>query len=207
MKRYWILTIAGLATACHQPTQQAGHEADSLPPAAVETIPVPDTTTLIMPGKRIGITVIQANADSLIRQMGHPDYSDAAMGTYLNTWYARHRDGIYQTSIFSQRNMGGPDEAITHVKSVYVTSPAFRTTNGIGPGTPMAAIQHQYALTNTGTFVNGKDSLDVYEDIKSGISFEAGKDGICKGVLVYAPEDSGAARRSVHNDWIFVTRK
>ncbi|WP_143159841.1 hypothetical protein [Chitinophaga jiangningensis] len=207
MKRYWILIMAGMATACNQPTQQSGHEADTIHPAAVETAPVTDSTTLIQPGKRIGITVIQANADSLIKIIGKPDFSDAAMGTYLNTWYARHTDGIYQTSIFSQRNMGGPDEAITHVKSVYVTSHAFRTTNGLGPGTQMSTIQNLYTLQHTGTFVKDKDSLDLYEDLKSGISFEAGKDGICRGVLVYAPEDSGAARRSVHSDWTFVAKK
>ncbi|MBV7533771.1 hypothetical protein [Chitinophaga sp. sic0106] len=207
MKRYWILIMAGIASACNQPSQQSDRQADTLHPAAVETIPVPDPTTLIMPGKRIGITVIQANADSLIKIIGKPDFSDAAMGTYLNTWYARHTDGIYQTSIFSQRNMGGPVEAITHVKSVYVTSPAFRTSNGLGPGTPMATIQNLYTLRNTGTFVKDKDSLQVYEDLASGISFEAGKDGVCKGVLVYAPQDSGAARRSVHSDWMFVAGK
>ncbi|NSL91188.1 hypothetical protein ECE50_030475 (plasmid) [Chitinophaga sp. Mgbs1] len=203
MYRYLTALFMLTATlACQQPaSRQQAATADTVPAATAQNqvAAAPDPAYEIIPGKRIGMTVIQANADSLLKTLGKPDMSDAAMGTYFNAWYSKHPGGVYQTSIYSQRNMGGKDEAITHVKTVYVSSPAFKTTTGIGAGSTLEQIQQQFNLKKTGKYNKGHISLQVYEDLSQGISFEFDPGNKCRGMWVYAPQDSSSARLSMHS--------
>ncbi|MFB6453853.1 hypothetical protein ACE38W_01175 [Chitinophaga sp. Hz27] len=199
-----FIPLFAMMGACNQHSGQSGNSdttavaKDSAGSTAAVSTPSPEV--LIIPGKQIGMTVIHANADSLIKILGKPDFSDAAMGTYFNSWYKRHTDGIYQTSIYSQRNMGGPDEAITHVKSVYVSSPAFKTSERLGAGSAASVLKEHFTLQRGGVYSNAKDSLVMYDDIPHGISFEINKEDKCSGVLVYAAGDTAAARLPVHQD-------
>ncbi|NIG54722.1 hypothetical protein [Chitinophaga sp. Cy-1792] len=205
-KLFLSISMITAMTACnHQATKSESTDTTSITKSdtAAATVAI-SPEMLIVPGKQIGITVIRANADSLIKIMGKPDFTDGAMGTYFYTWYKHHDTSSYQASMYSRRNMGGADERITHVNSVYISSPSFKTTEGLGAGTPLADLQGHFTLQRGGVYSNGKDSLIMYDDIPHGISFEVKKGDVCNGVLVYAPNDTTAAKRPIHidkDDW------
>lgn len=95
---------------------------------------------LIVPGKSIGQTKLNENAKIVFEKLGKPDNDDAAMGKSLSTWYAHHNPSGYQTQIFCSRYSGNPDETVTHVIQIRVTSPYFKTANSIGVGSTLKQI-------------------------------------------------------------------
>lgn len=82
---------------------------------------------LITPGKSIGHIVLNDDVQNVIKQLGKPDSSDAAMGSSLMAWFAKHDITRYRTAVFSHRNMGGKDESISHIQTILITSPRFKT--------------------------------------------------------------------------------
>lgn len=157
-----------------------------------------DTTWLITPGKSIGHIVLDGDVRDVITQLGKPDSSDAAMGSSLMVWFAGHNPTGNRTAVFSRHNMGGKDESISHVRKVLVTSPKFKTSEGLGVGSAKTDIDKKYTLKATSSYATKGGEVKVYTDLTKGISFEIDGSGKCVGVVVHKVKDTAAAYLNMH---------
>ncbi|MDN3581866.1 hypothetical protein [Mucilaginibacter flavus] len=207
-----ILLIAGLF-ACNSSTSKETTADTSLPASAVvrdseaNKLIAPDTATtkpvpanqLITPGKGIGHIMIDDDVQNSIKILGKPDSSDAAMGSSLMVWFARHDASGYRTSIFARHNMGGKDEAISHIQKILVTSPWFKTADGVGVGSTLDAIKKTYTLKSTSSYNSKAGEVEVYTDLDKGISFEiSAASGKCVGVVVHKAHDTAVTYINMH---------
>lgn len=154
---------------------------------------------LVVPGKSIGSIAISSSADSLVKVMGKPDRSDGAMGSMVNTWYAKHDTAGTRTSIFSGRDMGNPDEKVSRVKKIIVTSPEYKTKEGLTIGASLNDIGRFYGVRNTGGFLQNNKQILSYCDLKKGIGFEIDSETRkCIAINVFKVEDASLAYINVH---------
>ncbi|SDE79052.1 hypothetical protein SAMN05216464_109203 [Mucilaginibacter pineti] len=154
---------------------------------------------LITPGKSIGHIAIGDDVQAATKLLGRPDSSDAAMGSSLMVWFAKHDVNGYRTSIFSHRNAGGADEAISRVQKILVTSPWFKTASHAGVTSPIDSIKHNYTVKPTSTYKLKGDKVQVYTDLDKGISFEINTaTNKCVGVVVHKAYDTASAYLSMH---------
>lgn len=145
---------------------------------------------LIAPGKSIGQTKLLEDAKVVFKRLGKPDSGDAAMGKSLSTWYANHNPKGYQTQIFCSRKMGSADETISRVIQIRITSPYFKTTNGIGVGSTLKQINASFTSKKTSSYQENKQTFFVYDSVK-GIAFEVSAGGKCVGIIVHLLKDYG----------------
>ena len=182
-----------LLTACNQSqtkSAQTQNAADTVFNTAISTEEKSvAAAALITPAKSIGKISLKETADSVYKDLGKPDSGDAAMGKSLSTWYADHDPKGYQTQIFCARNMGNADENVSHVKQIRVTSPYFKTKEGIGVGTTLTQIESKFKVVKTASYPTKKLPYDIY-DAQTGIAFEI-LNGKCRAVIVYLPGDRG----------------
>ncbi len=120
--------------------------------------------------------------DSVYQRLGKPDNGDAAMGSSMSTWYTHHQATGYQTSIFAGRNMGSADETTGRVKQIMITSPYFKTAQGLHTGLTYRQIAAVYHLKEVA--VTGKSKQLTLYRAPGGISFEFGTDSLCKSIIV-----------------------
>jgi hypothetical protein len=153
---------------------------------------------LITPGKSIGHIFLNDDVQNTIRQLGKPDSSDAAMGSSLMVWFANHNSAGNRTAVFSHHNMGGKDESVSHVQKILVTSPQFKTNDGIGVGSAKQDIQKNYTLKPTSTYSKNGGKIQVYTDLEKGISFEINGTGRCVGIIVHKANDTASAYLNMH---------
>jgi len=144
----------------------------------------------IMPGKSIGHISLDEKTEDVIQALGQPDSSDAAMGKQMLSWYSKptKKDtAVNSIKIFAAANFGGKDEA-ARVRQVRITSPFFKTAEGIGCGSTIAFIKTQYKdikkASASYTDRSGNPVM-IYDDIKEGIAFEIGSNTKCVGVTVH----------------------
>ncbi|MDO3643559.1 hypothetical protein [Mucilaginibacter sp. L3T2-6] len=184
--------------------QHSGHEKkDKQDLTAVKAIDdtsktvVPDK--LIIPGKSIGKITIGGNADSLSAILGKPDFSDAAMGSALMTWYANHDSSSYKTSVFAHHNFGSTDEKIARIRKILTTSPDFKTADGLNTGLNLAEYQKHYQLSPVSTYKAKGKKVKVYEAKGKGIAFEVDSlTGKGVGIVIHQPKDSLATYINLH---------
>jgi hypothetical protein len=153
---------------------------------------------LITPGRSIGLIRLNGNVEDVSQLLGRPDSSDAAMGSSLMVWYAKHNGSGYRTSVFAHRNMGAKDEIISRIQKILVTSPEFKTTEGIGVGSTLDEIKKSYDLKPTSDYKNKGSKVQVYTDLDKGISFETDASNKCVGVVVHKPHDTASAYLNMH---------
>ncbi len=140
-------------------------------------------TLLIVPGHSIGQTRLGLEGDKALTTL--PTASDASMGGNLDeVWKSKDGQTLY---IHTHRNdMDDPPKPGYTVTQIRVTSPQFRTADGLAPGSTLAAIQHRYPKGTLST-VSG----DFYTAGTAGIIFEfaaAPKSGTaCIAVGIAAP--------------------
>ena len=145
---------------------------------------------LIAPGRSIGRIKLGGNADSLINLLGKPDLQDAAMGASMMTWFEGHDTSAYRVTVYAHHNFGAKDEAVSHIKQIRITSPAYQTAERLHTGSNLNDIATQYHLTAHRSN-NGKDS--IYDDNRAGIAFEINSSGKCAAIRVHLPGDSLSA--------------
>jgi hypothetical protein len=153
---------------------------------------------LIIPGKSTGHIALNDDVQNVIRQLGKPDSSDAAMGSSLMVWYANHNSAGNRTAVFAHHNMGGKDESVSHVQKILVTSPQFKTNDGIGVGATKREIQKTYTLKPTSSYTNKTGKVQVYTDLAKGISFEIDGSSKCVGIVVHKSNDTASAYLNMH---------
>jgi hypothetical protein len=156
------------------------------------------TDWLITPGKGIGHIVLDADVQDVIKQLGKPDSSDAAMGSALMVWFADHNPSGNRTAVFARHNMGGKDESVSHVRKVLITSPKFKTADGLGVGSAKTDLDKKYTLKATSDYTGKGGKVQVYTDLAKGVSFEIDGNGKCVGVVVHKVDDTAAAYLNMH---------
>jgi hypothetical protein len=201
MKNNFILLLLSASLcACNQASQEQNsadttqHAADT---GATKTVAPADL--LITPGRSIGRIVLSGNVEDVSTLLGRPDSAEAAMGSSLMVWYAGHKSSGYRTSVFAHRNMGAKDEIISRIQKVLITSPEFKTAEGLGVGSTIDDIKKAYDLKPTSTYKSASGEVQVYTDMDKGISFEIEKaSNKCVGVVVHKAHDTASAYLNMH---------
>lgn len=185
LKRFFIPLLIPFALGCNQPEKKTDKPAIDTPSVAPVTVA---SEQLITPGESIGHLFIKMNADSAIALLGRPDSSDAAMGSAMMTWYSSHDTKGYKTSVFAHRNMGGEDEMTSRIKQIMVTSPWFKTIEGISTGKQLSDIKKYYTLKPVENYAAQQKKLAVYNDDSKGIAFDVDSlSGKCVAITIHAP--------------------
>lgn len=187
-KYIFIILICGFCVAC----RQKPHTNSQQPPASSVSANVqPDS--LITPGIGVGNIHLNDDAAAAVKRLGQPDKSDAAMGASLMVWYKGHDTTASQLGIYAHHHFGAPDEAISRIKQIRVTSPSFKTKNLVGTGMALSNIQKYFSLQKKRTMMGAAGQTEIYDDAKSGIAFEIDASWRCNAIIVHAPGDSSAA--------------
>lgn len=152
---------------------------------------------LIVAGKSIGRVSLDENMDSVLVLLGKPDAGNAAMGKSLSTWYANHDPSGHQTTIFAARQMGMGNEE-SRVKQIRVTSPFFKTREGVGVTSSAVQIGQFYHMRPVDSFTE-RGMLYIIYDTDKGIGFEIDQHKNCSAVIVHsASEKAGAVYLPFH---------
>jgi hypothetical protein len=194
----FLLAIPALAMACTSkpkpPAESKGTATADSPVTITQSVAAPENATaaewLIVPGKSVGHISLNQNTDSVLTTLGKPDHTDGAMGSSLLTWMGKNGDSTSRVTIFTQRDMGGPDESISHVKQMRITSPQFKTADGIGTSAPLTDLSAHYNIKA----VDHYKQLKVYDDLQHGIAFDVDSlTNRCVAISIHAPFDRKAA--------------
>ncbi len=154
---------------------------------------------LITPGESIGHIKLGEPADSVVAVLGKPDSSDAAMGSALMTWFAKHDPQGYRTTIFAHRNMGSADEEASRTKRVLVTSPFFKTKEGLATGASLDKLSETYDLKRVNSLKAMQKDILVFDDVKNGITFDIDSSSRkCVAITVHVPGDSTARNLNMY---------
>ena len=163
----------------------------------------PATNDTIVPGKSIGHISLNETAEDVIRALGEPDARDAAMGKALLTWNSKPSmkgaDTIVNSiEIFTATNFGAKNEA-SRVKQIRITSPFFKTSEHVSCGSTIAFIKLQFPELKkvTASYTdNAGNTIMIWDDTKTGISFEINEMTKCCGITVHKP---GEKAREIYN--------
>jgi hypothetical protein len=195
----FILAIAFLLFSCNQNQPPAKQSlADSVHTADTSAIKAISPAHLIIPGKKIGHVYIHADADSLAAKLGHPSFTDAAMGALMMQWTAHANGQVYETTTYSHRNMGNDDNSVSYIKEIRTTHPKFKTAGYVGVGSELKDVVKLYKLIKRGVPGSTDKKASLYEDYTAGIGFEVDPNGKCTAILVHAPGDSSVTYINMH---------
>lgn len=191
-----LLIVCGIVSCKQKGSGTASNEADVPDTTEVNAIPAEQ---LIKPGVGIGQLQLNASADSAVILLGKPDTGDAAMGSQLATWYAKHDTSGYQTSIFSRRKLdGSKDENVSRILKILVTSPWFKTAEYMSTGNTLKDISKYYTLKEGNSYQTKGQTIKTYTDLSKGISFEIDEAGKCVSILVHKPNSTADTYLNMH---------
>ena len=125
----------------------------------------------IVPGQSAGQIRLGETIANVRHKLGKAETGDGALDHFWDTWFANSNKKTGDTlEIYSVRTPSG-DEIL--VNQIRLTSPWFATANGILPRSSLALIRRRFPLATALAYYQAKsDRIDVYDDVKSGISFE-----------------------------------
>lgn len=214
MKRSLCLLLACLALGCQSENGRSGSGAAAGAgqfPAPAGTTPRSDTARdgveteprtpqasptdkawLIVPGQSAGNTRIGEDAEKVYQLLGRPDDADAAMQKAVAVWYSNHNPKGHSTAIYTERSPGDRENPPALVKQIWVTSPSFKTAEGLGPGSSREEIARVFTLTKGETYKEAGQTFSVYES-PAGIAFEVDAHDRCSAVIVCKPGDKGGS--------------
>ena len=144
---------------------------------------VSDKDWLLLPGISAGQTKIGEDADSIYVRLGKPDGGDAAMMKAVAIWYSHHDTTDNSIAIYTQR--GTDSGAVARVLQIRITSPLFKTGEGIGTASSLHEIQKAFAVKKTEEYADAGKNYIVY-DSKKGIAFEIdAKQNNCVAIVIH----------------------
>ena len=159
--------------------------------------PVPPAF-LIVPGKRIGLSLLNDKTAVLYKRLGKPASEDASMGgKSIASWYSKpviHAGDtlINETDIYSSTPNFGMLNASARVQIIRVTSAGFMTSQRIGVGSSLDTIKKYFGRIQkkaSYTSPKTKEQVLIYDDAASGIAFEIDRQQNCIGITVHKPGD------------------
>ena len=137
---------------------------------------------LLEPGISAGKTAINEKADPVYARLGKADGGDAAMGKAIAIWYNNHDSTAHSIAIYTVRDTG--DMPPARIKQIRVTSPAFKTKEGIHPGSTLDEIKKVYQVNRSEAYKSEGENYTVYSS-KKGIAFEINAAGECVSVIIF----------------------
>lgn len=165
---------------------------DNKPTTVIDTvINKPDTNNdstsvsvdwLLIPAVSAGQTKLNENADSVYQRLGKPDGGDAAMMKAIAVWYAHHDTTDHSVAIYTSKNTDTP--VVASILQIRVTSPAFKTAEGIHTTSSLQEIKNHFNVTKTQQYNYAGTSYAVY-DSKQGIAFEMNTDSVCTAIIIH----------------------
>lgn len=162
----------------------------------------PDSAHLIVPGERIGPLTLNMPHTAISDAMGEPDSGNAAMGKSLQFWLNQGQPQDY-LAVYIVNNFDGTGSP-AKVKQIQVTSPNYKTSNGISTGSTMPAIREQFGSLNPIAYYTNKQNKKVYifDDQAEGITFEVTPpDSTCVAITVHEKgKDITATYLPIHPD-------
>ena len=101
------------------------------------------------------------------------------------TWYANHDTNAHSVSIYT--SMGTDSGAIAAIKQVRITSPSFKTKNGIHVTSTLSSINQSFKLLNLVESYSYAGRFYKVYDSAEGIAFEIGPGGVCVAIIIHEP--------------------
>jgi predicted amidohydrolase len=141
-----------------------------------------DSTMLIIPGQSIADIGLNVDASAIFQKYGKPDAGDAAMGKATAEWKIAPDTSKYAIAIYTVRDMGNDTTAL--IKRIRVTSPNYKTKQGLGTTSSLADLQSAFNLKKEKGYKTDRTPVQVYAD-PSGIAFEINQQQKCIGIVVY----------------------
>jgi hypothetical protein len=150
------------------------------------TVPKQDDWLLVQ-GTSAGGIHLDENADTIVKKLGKPDFSDAAMQKQIMIWHTDHNKKANAVGIFTGRN-AGIDET-SRVLQIWLTSASFHTSQGLHTGMALDEMRKSFTLKKTESYAYGGKNYTVYDSME-GIAFETDDTGKCTAIIV---QKKGAA--------------
>lgn len=144
---------------------------------------------LLIPGEKVGQTTLGMPSDQLVRLLGEPDLSDAAMGKSWLTWNGKMDEHNNQTALNIYVTYADSSMREKVVKQIRTTSSFFKTQDALSVYSAFSDIQKEFPnLKKVGAYTDGNRSIVIYDDVAAGIAFETvtgnGQE-ICTGIIVH----------------------
>jgi hypothetical protein len=180
-------TLFTIVIACgNKSAEGRRHNVDSLP--YLNSVKETKEDSLIVPGSKVGKVKIGMTTEALIKAIGEPDLSDAAMGKAWLTWY-NNKNRSSQLDVYTAYKDSNMSEKT--VELIRVSSKDLNTKDFIRVGASLGDIEKKfpelkyishYRKDGTGEIVS------LYADQKAGIAFEFSaveKFKKCSAVIVF----------------------
>ena len=170
--------------------------------AACAASAAPSNALLIVPGHRIGHTLLGADGARTLAALPNPYRSDAGMSQRCYVWVFPVAHGKPHT-LFIHAVANGtlnvkPLSGLT-VDTIRVTSPRFATQNGLHTGSTLAQIRRQFPHLRSANTAH-----TLYDDKSRGIAFEfvhrPAANSRAIAVTVHTPGQSAATAASPVNE-------
>jgi len=181
------IAITVIATSCGnnaQPEQDAASIPQ--PDTAVFSPLTPNPDSLLLPGDAAVKIKIDQNSDDVFKVLGRADSSDAAMQKMVAFWFYNQNGNKYSTAIYAARDTANPP--VSRVRQIRITSPSFKTEQGLGVTSTLADIKKVYKVHEIIYPLAPKQELHVWSDGK-GMAFEVDDDQRCTAVIIYKKGD------------------
>jgi hypothetical protein len=199
---FCFLLLTGLS-ACNPSTQDQPKTSSSERAASKDTAsttsPVElakqDTAFQIIPGQRVGQISLGQSPEEVVKALGQPDSSNAAMGKALLTWFSQPDKAARQTvTVYTVRENTGMANEQVRVRQIRVTSPQFSIQgNHLGTGSSLSQIKQAYPAIKAVAYYVAEDKrrVYVYDVLQHGIAFEVpGPDSACVAITLH-PKGKG----------------
>jgi hypothetical protein len=209
LERTFTTVLFTAVMACNNRSAEGNRrEVDSLfhLDSVREQIKGKNVDLLIAPGTAIGKAKIGMNTEALIKAIGEPDLSDAAMGKAWLTWY-NNRNASSELDVYTAYKDSNMTERT--VQLIRASSQNVSTKDSIGVGTffgeigkkfpGMRYVSH-YRKDSTGEIVS------LYADQNKGIAFEFSAvehDKKCSSVIVF---DTSRPLLSIYESFLNIHR-
>ncbi len=133
----------------------------------------PPNAYLIVPGHRIGHTLLGRDGARTLASLPKPTHSDAGASQRYYVWASPAAHGkphtLFVHAVANGARNVKPLDGVT-IDTVRVTSPAFATQSGLHVGSTLSQIRHQFPhLRSVNLF---KNPHTLYDDKSRGIAFE-----------------------------------
>lgn len=201
-----------LFAACQTKSSQTGNKqpktttiSDTIhKPSATSVAPKPadsfvvkiagNAQPVIIPGKAIGSITIGSNPGELMKIIGRPQNSDAAMCKSLSGW---RYDKVSPKEFDIAAECDPHHQMQPRIKWIRTTDSAFRTASGLGVGSTLQEIQAVFSkVAESSSYVDSNHiQMQIWNSPLKHIAFEvtaAKAAQICKAVVVYKATGNNA---------------
>lgn len=198
--RVLLFITAVFCIACGAPatSDRNGTKDDSVVPAtpaatgvaAAGNNPAIDSNWLIVPGERVGKTLLGTDVQQVFKTLHQPDISDAAMGKAWSTWYGKDSTVMgQQTELNMYATYADTSMRWQSVQQVRTTSHHFKTADDIHVGSTSEEIQRAYPeVQKVASYFIQQQTVLLYDVVATGIAFEMADKGnisTCIGIIVH----------------------